>query len=101
MGVPGKAPRLTLLYLQETAQSSPEPPVPGRSKLNTADSKSAELAKRVTRAESKSHGGPSDLKGKSCFICGGDHLAKACTQKKGHKGNGGKETEIIDVTDDE
>ena len=72
-----------------------------QSKLNTADSKSAELAKRVTRAESKTHGGPSDLKGKSCFICGGDHLAKDCTQKKGHKGKGGKETEVIDVTDDE
>ena len=73
-----------------------------QSKLSSSDNKNAELAKRVTRAEAKANSGPSDSKGKSCFICGGDHLAKECPQNKSNKGkNKSKEVEIIDVTDDE
>ena len=71
-----------------------------QTKLNTSESKSVELAKRVTRAESKAGDGwaPGGGKGKACFICGGDHLAKDCPDKKDKKG---KKPEIIDVTDDE
>ena len=74
-----------------------------QTKLNSSESKSVELAKRVTRAESKAGDsgwgvGPGGGKGKACFICGGDHLAKDCPDKKDKKG---KKPEVIDVTDDE
>ena len=52
-------------------------------KLNAAEQKNDSILKRVTRLEAAKTGGPSG--DRSCFICGGDHLAKVCPQRKEDK----------------
>ena len=52
-------------------------------KLNSAEQKNDAILKRVTRLESTKGGGPSS--DRACFICGGDHLAKVCPQRKDDK----------------
>ena len=52
-------------------------------KLNAAEQKNDSILKRVTRLEAAKSGGPSS--DRSCFICGGDHLAKVCPQRKEDK----------------
>ena len=55
-------------------------------KLNAAEQKNDSILKRVTRLEAAKTGGPSG--DRSCFICGGDHLAKVCPQRKEDKDKG-------------
>jgi hypothetical protein len=55
-------------------------------KLNSAEQKNDAILKRVTRLESTKAGGPSA--DRACFICGGDHLAKVCPQRKEDKDKG-------------
>jgi hypothetical protein len=72
-------------------------------KLNESSQAQASLLKRVTRAESKLSEGDASTKGK-CFVCGGDHLARDCTQKK-KQGKNGKDKagdgSVVDLTEEE
>ena len=72
-------------------------------RLNESNQAQASLLKRVTRAESKLAEGDTLTKGK-CFICGGDHLARECPQKK-KAGKNGKDKAgdggVVDLTEEE
>ena len=57
-------------------------------KLNSAEQKNDAILKRITRLESAKSIDLTGGGGKGCFICGGDHLAKVCPQRKDDKGKG-------------
>ena len=74
-----------------------------QSKISASESRSTDLAKRLTRAEAKSASAVDLTKDspkggdKACFICGGNHLAKNCPNKRKGKddsaGDDGKDDE--------
>jgi len=69
--------------------------------LNKSEERNNALMKRLQKLEAKADnpgGGGGD---KSCFICGGDHLARNCPEKKKPKPGKGKEKEVVIVEDDE
>ena len=76
------------------------------SKVKAAEETSSSMLKRLQKLESAA--GQEKTKGgegaKSCFICGGDHLARNCPTKKGGggKGSGGGAADkpIIDITEE-
>jgi hypothetical protein len=55
-------------------------------KLNASEEKSTAILKRLTRLEAAKGGGEKDER--TCFICGGDHLARNCPENKSNKSKG-------------
>jgi hypothetical protein len=63
--------------------------------LRKSEERNSLLMKRLQKLEAKASGSSGDKVGdKACFICGGNHLARNCPEKKGGKGKD-KDTPIV------